>query len=363
MKQEQPVRVLHCVAGLGRGGYETFIMNVYRKIDRTKVQFDFLYSFDGVFTEEVKRLGGRLYQIPFITQKGPFAYRKNVMKFLRAHPEYRIVHSHMDKFSGEIMRCAKKCGVPVRIAHSHSTKNEGGWLFQLVKNYYGKKILPNCTHKFACSRQAGEWLFAGDTDRIAVVKNGVDTARFCPADSREKDLFTVVNVGRFVEAKNHGFLVDVFAAVHRMDGSARLILAGTGALQQQVKEKVAALGLDEWVAFLGDCSDVPGLLAKADVLCMPSLFEGLPVSLIETQAAGVPCVISDRIPAEVDITGEVEFLSLDDSPETWARSLLKYKGTDKKNNKQKVVESGYDIASTAAFLQGFYTDPESVCGR
>ena len=354
MQQDQPIRVLHCVAGLGRGGYETFLMNVYRKIDRTKVQFDFLYSFDGVFTDEVKSLGGRLHKIPFITQKGPFAYPKNVMGFLRAHPEYRILHSHMDKFSGEIMQCAKKCGVPVRIAHSHSTKNEGGWLFQLVKNYYGQKILPHCTHKFACSQKAGEWLFAGDPTNIVVIKNGVDTERFCPVENRDKNTFTVVNVGRFVEAKNHSFLVDVFHRLYEMDRSSRLILAGTGALQQKIKEKVASLGLGNAVVFLDDCNDVPGLLAKADVLCMPSLFEGLPVSLIETQAAGVPCVVSTGVPAEVDITGDVEFLSLDDSPETWAKALLKYKGTAKKNNKQKIVDSGYDIAATAAFLQDFY---------
>lgn len=354
MKQNQPIRILHCVAGLDRGGYETFIMNVYRKIDRSQIQFDFLYSFDGVFTEEVKRLGGRLYKIPFITEKGPFAYRKNVMRFFREHPEYRIVHSHMDKFSGEIMVCAKRCGIPVRIAHSHSTKNEGGVLFQLIKNYYGKKIVRNCTDKFACSQKAGEWLFAEDPTSITVIRNGVDTGRFCPIERRDPQAFTVVHVGRFVPAKNHRFLVEIFAALHAAEPSAKLLLAGTGALQPDILARVKELGLSDAVSFLGDCGDIPGLLAKADVLCMPSLFEGLPVSLIETQAAGVPCVISTGIPTEADVTGTVDFLSLQASPEVWAQALIKYKGAPKHDNRTKIIASGYDIGATAEFLQQFY---------
>ena len=350
-----PIRVLHCVAGLGRGGYETFIMNVYRNLDRSKIQFDFLYSFDGVFCDDVKALGGRLFKIPFITEKGPFAYHKSVINFLKSHPEYKIVHSHMDKFSGEIMADAKKCGVPVRIAHSHSTRNEGGIAFQLVKNYYGKKLLPNCTDRFACSDDAGVWLF-GSLDGVTVVKNGVDTQKFAPRDERDKSAFAISSVARFTRRKNHTFLIDIFNEVVKKDDCAVLYLAGTGELQETIKEKVNTLNLSDKVFFLNDCNDVPRLLALTDVLCMPSLFEGLPVSLIETQSAGVPCVISENIPAQSDVTGNVTFVSLDTPAADWADIILSHKGQAKTDFRDKIVESGFDIHTTADFLQNFYLE-------
>ena len=359
---EEPIRVLHCVAGLGRGGYETFIMNVYRNIDRAKVQFDFLYSFDGVFVDEVKRLGGRVYQIPFITQRGPFVYRKAVCNFFREHKEYKIVHSHMDKFSGLIIECAKEYGIPVRIAHSHNTKNEGGIAFHLVKDYYGKKILPNCTAKMGCSADAYRWLFGTDVG-IMVVQNGIDTGKFTNVDYRDKTTFTVVNIARFTQQKNHTFLLDIFAELYRLDCTARLVLAGTGNLMEKIQRKAKSMGISDAVTFLGDCNDIPGLLATADVLCMPSLFEGLPVSLVETQSAGVPCVISDTIPSEVDLTGTVTFLSLKDTPKKWAEALLRHKHQEKPDNRQKIKDAGYDIRHTASMLQEFYLQKEANCGE
>ncbi len=173
-----PIKVLHVVAGLGRGGYETFIMNVFRKIDTSKVMFDFLYSFDGVYSEEIIKLGGSIYKIPFITQNGPIAYKQSVLKFIKGHPEYTIIHSHMDKFSGLIMKLAKSANVPTRIAHSHSTKNEGGYVYNLVKNYYGKSISNNCTHRFACSQNAYLWLFGNNNKNKYIVKNAIDLNKF-----------------------------------------------------------------------------------------------------------------------------------------------------------------------------------------
>ena len=351
----EPIRVLHCVAGLGRGGYETFIMNVYRHIDRSKVQFDFLYSFDGVFLPEILSLGGRVFQIPFITQKGPFVYHKALRDFFRAHPEYKIVHSHMDKFSGLIVECAKEFGIPVRIAHSHSTRNEGGLAFQLVKNYYGKKIAANCSHKIACSKDAAQWMFGNDTS-VQIVKNGVDTNLFSNADSRSKDHFTIANIGRFMPVKNHTFLLDIFEHVYQYDSEAQLILAGSGPTMEQVKQKAKDLGISQAVTFLGDCSNIAELLTTVDVVCMPSLFEGLGIALIEAQAAGVPCVVSDRIPHEVDVSNDVTFLSLNSSPEVWAKTLLAHKHQPRGDNRENILAAGYDIHSTAAILQNFYLE-------
>ncbi|MEG1863249.1 MAG: glycosyltransferase [Oscillospiraceae bacterium] len=354
-----PIRVLHCVAGLGRGGYETFIMNVYRHIDRTKVQFDFLYSFDGVFNDEILSLGGRLFQIPFITKVGPFAYRRSVMDFFRQHNEYKIVHSHMDKFSGLIVECGKKSGIPIRIAHSHSIKNEGGRVYQSVKNYYGKKIESNCTHKFACSKEASQWLFGKDAQSI-VIKNGIDLSKFTNLDNRDKQVFTIVSIARFSQPKNHDFLIDIFSEVYKKDKTARLILAGTGALQNSIKKKVKDMGLEIAVTFLNDCDNIPQLLSTADVMCMPSLFEGLGIALIEGQASGIPCVASDVIPREVQVSQDICFISLHNTADMWANEILKYKGCRRKNNSKEIAEKGYDISSSSDFLQSFYIENGSI---
>lgn len=352
--RKEPIRILQCLASLDRGGAETFIMNVYRGIDRSLVQFDFLYSFDGVYKDEIEQLGGRLYQIPFITQCGPFAYRKHVMRVLHEHPEYHIIHSHMDKFSGLIMECARKQNIPVRIAHSHSTRNEGGILFQLVKNYYGNKIAANCTDRFACSEKAAAWLFGNQSSNAVIVKNGVDLSRYSGQDHRDPNAFTICAIGRFVPVKNHTFLIDVFAQAYQLDSTSRLVLAGSGALIDTIKEKVNTLGLAEVVTFLGDCNNIPQLLEQVDVLCMPSLFEGLPIVTVEAQSAGVPCVVSDTITREINITDSVTFLSLTDDPTTWAKELLRQKGKPKPDNRDKVTQHGYNISATIQQLQNFY---------
>lgn len=356
---KEPLRILHCLASLDRGGAETFIMNVYRGIDRSLVQFDFLYSYDGVYKDEIKQLGGHLYQIPFITQCGPFAYRKHVMQVLHEHPEYHIIHSHMDKFSGLIMECAKKQNIPVRIAHSHSTRNEGGTLFQLVKNYYGNKIATNCTDRFACSEKAATWLFGNQASSTVIVKNGVDLSRYSGQDHRNPNNFTICAIGRFVPVKNHAFLIDVFAKTYQLDPTSRLILAGSGVLMDTIKEKVNSLGLTDYVTFLGDCNNIPQLLEQVDVLCMPSLFEGLPIVTVEAQSAGVPCVVSDTITREINITDSVAFLSLADDPTIWAKELLHQKGKQKPDNRDKVAKHGYDISATIQQLQLFYLSHEN----
>ena len=172
------VKVLHCVVNMNRGGAETFIMNLYRNIDRSKIQFDFLTSIEGVYEEEIKQLGGKVYRIPYITQVGPFAYAKSLHNFFLAHPEYQIVHSHMDKMSGIVLREAKRANVKVRIAHSHSTKNEGNILEKMIKMYYGTYINSNSNVKFACSSDAAVFLYKKLSKNARIIKNGIDINKF-----------------------------------------------------------------------------------------------------------------------------------------------------------------------------------------
>ena len=355
----EPIRILHCVAGIGRGGYETYIMNLYRNIDRTKVQFDFLYSFGGVYRREIEELGGRLYKIPFITEKGPFEYTKSVRGFFEAHPEYKIVHSHMDKFSGHIMREAKRAGIPVRISHSHSVASSGVLAYKLVKGFYGFMINPNCTDRFACSKEAGDWLFGKDRDDVNVVKNGIDLKKFSCEDKRDRSKLTITCVGRLAEEKNHTFLIDIFNEVYKKNKNAQLIIAGTGDMEQALKDKVASLGLGDAVDFMGDCNDVNALLQKTDIMCLPSLFEGLGIVFVEAQACGVKCIASDRVPNEAKVSDDIVFIPLEKGAQYWADVILNTDVSEKKDNHARIREKGYDIGEVADKVQKFYLEKYS----
>lgn len=362
-----PIRVLHCVAGLGHGGYESLIMNLYRNIDREKVQFDFVSSFPGVYEPEIEALGGRIHRIPFITQKGPFVYTAALDRVLRAEPRYPIVHSHMDKFSGLVMKRAAKAGIPVRIAHSHNTKNEGGLAFQLVKDHYGRMVLPWATDLFACSKAAADWMFGEKAAEARILFNGVQPEDFAPsAEARShiraelglaESTFVAGHVGRFTEQKNHAFLLEIFAALHARRPDSALLLAGDGPLRPKMAETARRLGLASAVRFLGPRQDVPALLSAMDCFIFPSHHEGLPVTLVEAQAAGLPVAASSAITDEVCITPLVRRLGLDEAADTWAAAALELAegGFAARSCPAGAIRgAGYDIADTARWLEEFY---------
>lgn len=362
-----PIRVLHCVAGLGHGGYESLIMNLYRNIHREKVQFDFVSSFPGVYEKEIEALGGVIHRIPFITQKGPFVYTAALDRVLRASPRYPIVHSHMDKFSGLVMQRAAKADIPVRIAHSHNTKNEGGLAFQLVKDHYGRMVLPWATDLFACSKAAADWMFGAKAADARILFNGVQPEAFAPdAAARAAvraelglagDVFAVGHVGRFTEQKNHAFLLKIFAALHARRPDSALLLAGDGPLRPKIAEQARRLGLSEAVRFLGLREDVPALLSAMDCFVFPSLHEGLPVTLVEAQAAGLPVVASSAITDEVCITPLVRRMGLDEPAGEWAAAALELAGggfAARRCPAGAIRAAGYDIADTARWLEEFY---------
>lgn len=361
------VRVLHCVAGLAHGGYESLIMNLYRCIDRDAVQFDFISSFPGVYESEIEALGGVIHRIPFITQKGPFVYTHALDRVLTESPRYPIVHSHMDKFSGLVMREAKKAGIPVRIAHSHNTQNEGGFAFQVVKDYYGKMVLPNATHLFACSKAAADWMFGPESARAHIVLNGIDPERFAVsevarASVREEfglsdECLVFGHVGRFTPQKNHDRILDIFSVLHKKAPNSALLLAGTGPLLDEMRQKAARLGLADCVHFLGSREDVPRLLQGMDGFLFPSLHEGLPVTLIEAQASGLPVIAASTITSEVCVTPLVRQLSLEEPSEHWANTALEQAVQNRPvrtSPRAQIAAAGYDIRQTADWLTNFY---------
>ena len=357
----EPIRVLHCVVNMNRGGAETLIMNIYRNIDRSKIQFDFLTSIEGVFDDEIRSLGGNIYRIEYITKSGPVKYAKDIYNLLREH-NYKIIHSHMDRMSGIMMREANGAGIPVRIAHSHNTQSEGGVFVRLIKKYYSRYLI-DATNYFACSEAAAKFMFSKE---VSVIKNGVDTSGFIYnlniRDKQRKEYkvenkMVIGHVARFNKQKNHTFLIDIFNEVHKRDKDTVLILVGKGELQESIKEKVENLCLQHDVIFLGSCGNVNEILQMFDLFLFPSLFEGLPLTVIEAQASGLKCVLSDTITREADISSNVEFIPLSKSSAEWADEVLKYKaGYERKDMSDVIRQSGYDIKGTAKMLEEFYLD-------
>lgn len=361
-----PLRILHVVVNMNRGGAETLIMNLYRNIDRERVQFDFLTCKEGSFDKEILSMGGMVHRIPYVTESGHKGFKQELKNFLRIHSEYKIVHSHMDKMSGLILGAAKKAGVPTRIAHSHNTESEGGVLAKVYKWYAGNLINLHATDYYACSKAAARWLFKGKSEEAFILKNGIETEKFqfCQ-ESRDsvrdelklgKDTFIIGHVGRFSLQKNHLYLIDVFASINQRIPDSVLLLAGDGSLKKKLKSKVEELNLETKVKFLGVREDINRLLQAFDIFAFPSFHEGLPVTLIEAQGAGLPCFISSTITKEVDMgIGLVKHLPLKDK-EGWIDSIISLK----KNNQSRIIaddallKQGYDIRKTVEIVQSNY---------
>lgn len=352
---------------MNRGGAETLIMNLYRNIDRNKVQFDFLTCKEGVFDTEIRKMGGMIHRIPYVSDVGHFKYIRELNSFFSKHP-YQIVHSHMDKMSGLVLRAAKKVKVPIRISHSHSTKSEGNIIAKCYKWYIGNYILQNATHFFACSSQAAKWLFSRNSARALYVKNAIESKKFIFSSDIRNEVrrkmeisdrqLVIGHVGRFSIPKNHLFLIEIFKEVIKIYPESILILVGDGPLQSNIKYKVQEYDLEDKVKFLGSRDDVNQLLQAFDLFMFPSLYEGLPVTVIEAQASGLPCLISDRITEEVDIGSNlVNFITLS-SKKLWVENLSVYQQPvlNRDQSVKALIQKNYDIQDTSKQLEIFYSE-------
>lgn len=342
-------------------------MNYYREIDRSKVQFDFMVhrAEPGHYDKEIRDLGGRIYPMPSIRPGNYRLYFRRLDKFFAEHREYRVVHAHINENSSFVLRSARKAGIPCRIAHSHLS--DLGIDLKLPFRLYARWAMrdhPN--HYFACSRKAGEWLYGKSRlaeHSLTVLNNAVDVSRFTPnPETRQRvrdelgatDHHLVIgHVGRFNQQKNHDFLIDIFHAVRERQPDSLLILVGDGHLRPGIEQKVRKLGLEQHVRFLGLRSDIADLMQGMDLFLFPSLFEGLPVVMVEAQASGLPCIVSDTITPEVDMTGRVRFLSLKQSADEWAERLLLHP-TDRADTGSQLRDNGYDAATMADWLVEYY---------
>ena len=354
------VRILQCVNNMHRAGIETMLMNYYRNIDRTQLQFDFLTHrpFRSDFDDEIESMGGKIYYAPRLVPQNYPAYFAYMKRFFAEHPEYQIVHSHIDAMSYLPLLAAKKANVPVRIAHSHNTAIDLDYKY-LLKQFFRKNICKVATNYLACGQEAGQFLFG--KDNIQVIPNAIIADQFLfdetvRRDMREKlglsDKFIIGHVGRFAYAKNHGFLIDIFNQLQNQIPHAVLLLIGTGENEAKIKEKVRKLGLADKVQFLGVRSDVAQLYQAMDVFLLPSLFEGVPVVGIEAQFADLPCVFSNKVPREVAFSEKCQFIDLQDPPEAWAAQIAQWESFPR--NRIEAADSSYRIENAAGNLMDYY---------
>jgi glycosyltransferase involved in cell wall biosynthesis len=324
---------------MDHGGIETWLMHILRHIDRRRFQLEFLVHAEaaGAYDDEIRALGSRV--IRCLNPSHPWTFARNFRRILREDGPYDIVHSHVHHFSGFTLRLAAQSGVPVRIAHSHSDTSpvdcKAGLLRRAYLSQCVRWLRRYATAGLAASGKAAESLYGKNwpaEQRWRLLYCGVDLAPFRQSVDRSairaelkihEQALVIGHVGRLEYPKNHGFLVEVAAEVAKREPRAVLLLVGDGALRPQIERQVAALGIGGRVAFAGTRTDIALMLGAMDVFAFPSIYEGLPLALIEAQAAALPCVVSDAISAEAHIVKAlVTPLSLAAPASTWAEAIL-----------------------------------------
>ena len=362
------IRVLHSVSNMARAGIETFLMNYYREMDRNQVQFDFLANkpMPGEYDEEIRSMGGNVYVSPGLNPLHFPRYERFMANLLRSHPDIKIVHSHNGTLGYYALKSAKDAGAPVRIAHAHNTQilRDSKYPLKLLC----KQLLPGAaTDYWSCGRDAGLFYFGEKRWKSSgfILHNAIDLPKFqfqLEVRRRLRQLhhldgcFVISHVGRFNRQKNHTRLLDIFAAVAKTDPEARLVLIGIGELEQSIREKAQALGVQDRVLFLGQMANVNEWYQAMDCFVLPSLFEGLPVVGIEAQASGLPCFFSDQVTDEVLLLPDACQVSLQASDDEWANKILAVKQANKNREQGTdiVRQAGYDIHAEGRKLQDIY---------
>lgn len=366
------VRILHVVGTMDLGGAETFIMNLYRTIDRSKIQFDFLCHnrIEAKYTDEILAMGGKMYMVEGISHVGFFKYQKSLYEFFKSHPEYKTVHSHQNDLNGLILKQAKRAGIKNRISHSHTVYHYKSFLKKLMFCYFKSNVNRYTTDALACSKPAGEMLYCGENkNNFKVIYNGIDTQRFSFSTEERNIIKSKLNlgngpvlshVGRFARVKNHSFIIDIFNEFLVLYPNAKLLLIGEGDLLAQIKEKVNALNINDSVLFLGSRTDVNKILCATDVFVFPSINEGLPVSIVEAQCSGTQVITSDTISEDTVITDLITRMSLSDSAKQWAEKIedlySNSKAVDRSIYASAVNNAGFDAKQIANALVNKYLE-------
>ena len=373
----EPIRILHIVGAMNRGGAETLIMELYRHIDTSKVQFDFLvYNYSNrqaAFDEEILNRGGKLFFAKKKFYRGPVAFCIELYRFFKQHPEYKIVHIHQYAPSGYMAAMAKKANRnSVTIMHSHSIHTNTAFLRRISEKISKKLLKNNADFIFGCSKDAIELRFlqSPDNQRFFVVNNAIDVKKYAFDKTKRtqwrktfgahKDTLVIGNVARFTDEKNHRFIVEIFDRLNKSHYDSRLVFVGDGEKRQEVEQLVREKGYSDRVYFLGVRDDVNQILNAFDVFILPSQFEGLGIVLIEAQANGLPCVISkDVIPQEADVGANlVTRVGLEETADVWAQACAGVQAgrCDSQLAQKAVIDAGYETSSVSNWLENFYLE-------
>lgn len=367
-----PIKVLQVMGIVESGGVEAVIMNYYRHIDKTEVQFDFVMhkGSNSDYIAEVKSMGAKVYEVtPY---SNPIRFIQEVYSIIKKE-NYQIVHSNMNALSLFPLFAAYLAGVPVRILHNHSTDTKAEPLRTFVKHLLRPFARLFANEYWACSKLASEWMYGKQAvadGKVTIINNAIDLKQFAFDEAKRNKLrkelglqdgFVIGHVGRFMKKKNHDFLVDIFAEVAKKQGNAKLLLIGDGPLREQIENKVKTLGLDEKVIFTGVRSDVADLYNAMDVFVLPSFYEGLPVVGVEVQANGLPFLCSSNVTREILISDRIELLKLEDGVKTWAEKILAFVNKKRIMASKDISKSGFDIEVEVKKLGEIYRKLAEKC--
>lgn len=381
---KKPIRVLHVLGGLGLGGAESRIMDLYRQMDREEVQFDFLVHSKALknakadmsakekqyYDEEVLAMGGHIYALPKFKVYNYWDYRRAIKRFFSEHHDFRVVQGHMTSTAGIYLPIAKKAGIPVTVAHSRNAGVEKG-LKGLATRFFRRKLAGKADVCFACSTLAGEDVFGRQVvadGKVKIIHNAIDAGRFRFDPEKRgamrkklsvEDKLVLGHVGRFDYQKNHPYLLRVFYELCRMREDAVLILLGEGAHMEEIKALAADYGIENKVRFMGNQRETQDYYMAFDVFLLPSFYEGLPGVLVEAQAAGLRCFVSDTITTEARATELISYRSITEEPVEWARAILEAIPYERRDMLQMMQKNGFDVASQARGYTHFYQTGDS----
>lgn len=342
------------------------LMSLYRSTDRDAVQFDFLvqereavYAFE----KEIESLGGRVYKSPKFALPTIFSYIKYFSNLIEQHPEWRVVHFHYLSSSIAAFPVVNIKGRQL-IAHAHTAGMVCGFK-SLVRALTQMPARFLSHHLFACSTGAANWMFGSKSKDAIVLNNAIDVDSFLPDETVRKRVReemglgpgqkVIGHVGRFMEVKNHTFMLDVLQALVKKDPEVAMVLVGDGPLKEHILEQAERMDVADNVVFTGVRSDISDLMQAMDAFIFPSFHEGLPVTLVEAQASGLACLVSDTVSQDVKLTDCIEFMSLNASADRWAERLLDMCAQGKRpDNRHELSAAGYDVKDNARWLENFY---------
>ena len=388
-----PIRVLHVLGNTQLGGAESRVMDLYRHMDRNRIQFDFLVHTDqkGHFDEEIEKLGGRIYRVPRFRLYNYFSYKCAVKKFFISHHDFKAVQGHITSTAAIYLPIAKKAGVPITIAHARSAGVDKGLKGKLTR-WMRRNLSKKADFLFTCSRQAGISVFGNQAvkeGRTIFIPNAIDCQNFAyDEEKREKmreklgikDQYVIGHVGRFHYAKNHEYLLQIFAALCNeeklnynltndvkisnieLEGKKKkdylLLLLGEGGSMREAKQLAEKLGIADRVLFLGNQNPVYDYYQAMDYFVYPSRYEGLPGTIVEAQASGLRCVMSDTICEEVAVTELVQTRSIGEDAAHWAEYIRNTADYARRSYAKEMQEAGFDVSAQTEKMIAFYETGE-----